>query len=268
MNKKQVTSVQNTIIKKVKELQKKKSVRKSEGLFVIEGIRGVKEIPRHIKLKYLITTQEIDEKELGGVRAEEWLEVSKEIYKSISDTQSPQGAMAVAYMPTYDLADFNIEVGHYLVLENLQDPGNLGTIIRTAHAFNFKGIFITKGSVDLYSPKVVRSTMSSLFHVPIIIDEEIGTYMDFLKQKGVTLYTTALIPGAKPIYDVTFEKKSAIIIGNEGNGVSEYVKEASHHTVIIPMPGEAESLNAAIATSICMYEITRQCQKGLLHNKS
>ena len=262
MNKKQITSPQNNVIKNIKELQKKKSTRKSEGLFVIEGIRGVKEIPSHVKIKYLITTSEVDEKELGAVKAEERLEVSKEIYKSISDTQSPQGAMAVAYMPTYDLVHFNIEAGHYLVLENLQDPGNLGTIIRTAHAFDFKGVFITKGSVDLYSPKVVRSTMSSLFHVPIVIEEEIDTYMDFLKQKGVTLYTTALIPGAKPIYDVTFEEKVAIIIGNEGNGVSERVKEASDHTVIIPMPGAAESLNAAIATSICMYEITRQCQKG------
>ncbi|QEH69781.1 RNA methyltransferase [Cellulosilyticum sp. ST5] len=262
MNKKQITSPQNNVIKNIKELQKKKSARKSEGLFVIEGIRGVKEIPSHVKIKYLITTSEVDEKELGAVKAEERLEVSKEIYKSISDTQSPQGAMAVAYMPTYDLVHFNIEAGHYLVLENLQDPGNLGTIIRTAHAFDFKGVFITKGSVDLYSPKVVRSTMSSLFHVPIVIEEEIDTYMDFLKQKGVTLYTTALIPGAKPIYDVTFEEKVAIIIGNEGNGVSERVKEASDHTVIIPMPGAAESLNAAIATSICMYEITRQCQKG------
>ena len=262
MNKKQITSPQNNVIKNIKELQKKKSARKSEGLFVIEGIRGVKEIPSHVKIKYLITTSEVDEKELGAVKAEERLEVSKEIYKSISDTQSPQGAMAVAYMPTYDLVHFNIEAGHYLVLENLQDPGNLGTIIRTAHAFDFKGVFITKGSVDLYSPKVVRSTMSSLFHVPIVIEEEIDTYMDFLKQKGVSLYTTALIPGAKPIYDVTFEEKVAIIIGNEGNGVSERVKEASDHTVIIPMPGAAESLNAAIATSICMYEITRQCQKG------
>ncbi|ADZ84283.1 TrmH family RNA methyltransferase [Cellulosilyticum lentocellum] len=262
MNKKQITSPQNNVIKNIKELQKKKSARKSEGLFVIEGIRGVKEIPSHVKIKYLITTSEVDEKELGAVKAEERLEVSKEIYNSISDTQSPQGAMAVAYMPTYDLVHFNIEAGHYLVLENLQDPGNLGTIIRTAHAFDFKGVFITKGSVDLYSPKVVRSTMSSLFHVPIVIEEEIDTYMDFLKQKGVTLYTTALIPGAKPIYDVTFEEKVAIIIGNEGNGVSERVKEASDHTVIIPMPGAAESLNAAIATSICMYEITRQCQKG------
>lgn len=262
MNKKQITSPQNNVIKNIKELQKKKSARKSEGLFVIEGIRGVKEIPSHVKIKYLITTSEVDEKELGAVKAEERLEVSKEIYKSISDTQSPQGAMAVAYMPTYDLVHFNIEAGHYLVLENLQDPGNLGTIIRTAHAFDFKGVFITKGSVDLYSPKVVRSTMSSLFHVPIVIEEEIDTYMDFLKQKGVTLYTTALIPGAKPIYDITFEEKVAIIIGNEGNGVSERVKEASDHTVIIPMPGAAESLNAAIATSICMYEITRQCQKG------
>ena len=258
MDKKQITSVQNQIIKKIKELQKKKSVRKSEGLFVIEGVRGVKEIPAGIKIKYLITTPEIDEKELGSVKPEEWLEVTKEIYKTISDTQSPQGAMAVAYMPTYQLSDLSIEKGHYLVLENLQDPGNLGTIIRTAHAFAFKGIFITKGSVDLYSPKVVRSTMSSLFHVPIVVDEEIETYMTYLKQKGATIYTTALKPEAKPIYEMAFKEKSAIIIGNEGNGVSQVVLEETDHTMIIPMPGGAESLNASVAASICMYEVTKK----------
>lgn len=258
MNKKQITSPQNQIIKKIKELQKKKSVRKSEGLFVIEGIRGVKEIPAGVKIKYLITTPEVEEKELGTIQPEEWLEVSKEIYKTISDTQSPQGAMAVAYMPTYELNNLKIEKGHYIVLENLQDPGNLGTIIRTAHAFDFKGVFITKGSVDLYSPKVVRSTMSSLFHMPIIIDEEIETYMNFLKQKDVTLYTTALKSEAQPIYEVTFEEKAAIIIGNEGNGVSEAVLEKTEHTMIIPMPGGAESLNASVAASICMYEVTKK----------
>ncbi len=258
MNKKQITSPQNQIIKKIKELQKKKSVRKSEGLFVIEGIRGVKEIPVGVKIKYLITTPEVEEKELGTIQPEEWLEVSKEIYKTISDTQSPQGAMAVAYMPTYELNNLKIEKGHYLVLENLQDPGNLGTIIRTAHAFDFKGVFITKGSVDLYSPKVVRSTMSSLFHMPIIIDEEIETYMNFLKQKDVTLYTTALKSEAQPIYEVTFEEKAAIIIGNEGNGVSEAVLEKTERTMIIPMPGGAESLNASVAASICMYEVTKK----------
>lgn len=257
MNKKQITSPQNTIIKKVKELQKKKSTRKKEGLFVIEGIRGVKEIPSHVKIKYLITTEEIDEKELGNVQVEEWLEVSKEIYKSMSDTQSPQGAMAIAYMPGIALNELEIEEGHYLVLENLQDPGNLGTIIRTAHAFDFKGILITKGSVDLYSPKVVRATMSSLFHVPIVVDEEIETYINFLKQKGIALYTTALRADAKPISDIHFEEKGAIIIGNEGNGVSDYVLEQTDHTMIIPMPGGAESLNASVAASICMYEVAQ-----------
>lgn len=262
MNKKQITSPQNHVIKNIKELQKKKSARKKERLFIVEGIRAVKEIPSQANIKYVLTTPDVDIATLMHLNPHTWIEVSQEVYKSMSETQSPQGAMAVVTMPDQLLEEQVIEEGNYLLLENVQDPGNLGTIIRTAHAFDFKGVFITKGSVDLYSPKVVRSTMSSLFHVPIVIEEEIDTYMDFLKQKGVTLYTTALIPGAKPIYDVTFEEKVAIIIGNEGNGVSERVKEASDHTVIIPMPGAAESLNAAIATSICMYEITRQCQKG------
>ena len=256
MTKKIITSAQNSIVKEIKELQAKKSKRKKEGLFVIEGLRGVKEIPMGTKLKYLVTTEDIKEEQISELNAGLWIEVPKEIYKTMSDTQSPQGVMAVAYMPDVDLEALSLEKGHYLVLENLQDPGNLGTIIRTAHAFDFKGVFITKGSVDLYSPKVVRATMSALFGVPIILDESIEKYMAFLKNAGVPIYTTALRADAKPIKEIVFEEQVTIIIGNEGNGVSEYVLEETDHTMIIPMPGGAESLNASVAAAICMYEVS------------
>ena len=117
---------------------------------------------------------------------------------------------------------------------------------------------MTKGCVDLYSPKVVRSTMSSLFYTPIVVDGEIETYIEYLKKKGVTIYTTALNNQAKWVYDMQFEKNMAIVIGNEGNGVSDYCIEHTDHTMIIPMPGGAESLNASVATAICMYEVIRQ----------
>ncbi len=254
MNKKVITSAQNSIVKEIKELQAKKSKRKKEGLFVIEGLRGVKEIPSGIKLKYLVTTEDIKEDQIKDINASLWIEVSKEIYKTMSDTQSPQGAMAIAEIPTTSLNNITNKNGQYLILENLQDPGNLGTIIRTAHAFKFDGLLITKGSVDVYSPKVVRSTMGALFGIPIVVDEEIDIYVSYLKQMGITLYTTALNKDAVDIHNIKFDSGRAIVIGNEGNGVTDYVINEADHTVMISMPGGAESLNASIAAGICMYE--------------
>lgn len=263
MNKKQITSPQNHVIKNIKELQKKKSARKKERLFIVEGIRAVKEIPSQANIKYVLTTPDVDIATLMNLNPHTWIEVSQEVYKSMSETQSPQGAMAVVTMPDQLLEEQVIEEGNYLLLENVQDPGNLGTIIRTAHAFGFKGVFITKGSVDVYSPKVVRSTMSSLFYVPLVIDYTIEEYIHTFKQAGVSLYAAALTDQAKPIYSLPFDEKKAIIIGNEGNGVSEEVLAATDYTMIIPMPGGAESLNASVATAICMYEITKPKKDSL-----
>lgn len=257
MNKKSITSMQNPTIKLIKELQKKKAARKKNQLFIVEGIRAVQEIPSNQIMEYLIVSDRLDEAVYHTLSAREVLVLPEDLFCEISDTQTPQGMMAIVKIPDLSLEDMCFSDGPYLILENLQDPGNLGTIIRTAHAFNFKGIFITKGSVDLYSPKVVRSTMSSLFYMPIITDETIETYISHLKAQGVTLYTTALTEGAKPIQKTAFEKRMALIIGNEGNGVSSYCLEETDHTVIIPMPGGAESLNASIAAAVCMYEITR-----------
>lgn len=258
MNKKSITSMQNATIKLVKELQKKKATRKKEQLFVVEGIRAVQEIPSHIQIKYLLVSSQVEEQAYESLNAREALVVTEEIFKAISDTQTPQGMIAVVNMPVKELETMEIEDGPYLVLENLQDPGNLGTIIRTAHAFDFKGIFITKGSVDLYSPKVVRSTMSSLFYVPVVTDYTVEEVMSYLKSQQVTLYTTALTDTAQPIQEVSFEKRMALVIGNEGNGVSEYSLAETDYTMIIPMPGGAESLNASVAAGVCMYEIVRK----------
>lgn len=258
MNKKSITSMQNATIKLVKELQKKKATRKKEQLFVVEGIRAVQEIPSHIQIKYLLVSSQVEEQAYESLNAREALVVTEEIFKAISDTQTPQGMIAVVNMPVKELETMEIEDGPYLVLENLQDPGNLGTIIRTAHAFDFKGIFITKGSVDLYSPKVVRSTMSSLFYVPVVTDYTVEEVMSYLKSQQVTLYTTALTDTAQPIQEVSFEKRMALVIGNEGHGVSEYSLAETDYTMIIPMPGGAESLNASVAAGVCMYEIVRK----------
>lgn len=258
MNNKLITSMQNSLIKNIILLQKKKSARKKQGLFVVEGIRSVSEVPSDY-IEYYVTTEEMDEKTLPGLKNGKWIVVTAEIYKAISETESPQGAMAVVRMPDRKLADLNIKKeGTYILLENLQDPGNLGTIVRSAHAFNISGIFLTKGSVDLYSPKVVRSTMGSLFHVPIVCDEEAENYVSYLKNAGVKLYTTALTADARPVYETDFKLPLAIAIGNEGNGLTEAVKSHTDCNMLIPMPGGSESLNASVASSICMYELLRR----------
>lgn len=261
MDKKYITSAQNASVKLAKELLKKKAARKKQGLFVVEGIRAVKEIPGHIKIQTLLVSEGVEESHYEQVEAKEVLIMPESLFQSISETATPQGVMAIVQKVDIALESLDLQNGPYLLLENLQDPGNLGTIIRTAHAFNFKGIFMTKGCVDLYSPKVVRSTMSSLFYMPIVMDEEIEDYMDYLKQKGLTIYTTALNDKAQLVYDMNFDQNMVLVIGNEGNGVSEYCLEHTDHTMIIPMPGGAESLNASVATAICMYEVVRQQQK-------
>lgn len=259
MTNKVVTSMQNALIKNIVQLQKKKSARKKQGLFVVEGIRAVNEIPASVEVMHYITTPEVKAEEIKNLEMKKWITVTAEIFKAISETQSPQGVMAIVKMPEHRLEDVSIkENGFYLVLENLQDPGNLGTIIRSAHAFNVDGVFLTKGTVDLYSPKVVRSTMSSLFHVPVIVDYEISEYMEVLNKAHITTYATHLSDTAKSIYEAKFEGGTALIIGNEGNGISDEVKETANEHIIIPMPGGCESLNASVATSICLYEVMRQ----------
>lgn len=256
MDKLIITSLQNPVIKQVKELQNKKSARKKKGLFIVEGIRGVHEIPRNKGwIQYLIVTEKIEVPE--SIVAEKIMRVSEEVFSKISETQAPQGMLAIVKMPSYSISDLERVSGKQLILENLQDPGNLGTIIRSAHAFGFKSVLLTKGCVDVYSPKVVRSTMSSLFYLPIITDYTIEEYVEAFKQRQIPIYVTALNASSKPIGSLSFPNEAVLVIGNEGNGVSDYCLQEAHHTMIIPMPGGAESLNASVAAGICMYEMSR-----------
>lgn len=258
-----ISSTQNPIVKSILQLQKKKSARKKENLFIVEGIKCVNEIPANYEVKYYITTPQLTPKDLPALETKKTFIVTEEIYKAISDTTTPQGAMAVVEIPKMKLTDFKFEdKGFYLVLENIQDPGNLGTIIRTAHAFGARAVLLTKGSVDLYSPKVVRSTMGSLFHVPTYIDYEAEDYVKYLQEAEIPIYATAL-EDAKPIYHINFNNRLAIVIGNEANGISDYIKKAANFKMMIPMPGGSESLNASVATSICIYEVMRQMEMNI-----
>ncbi|MGL4736068.1 MAG: TrmH family RNA methyltransferase [Cellulosilyticaceae bacterium] len=258
MENKFISSSQNPIIKNIIQLQKKRSERRKQGLFVVEGIKQVNEIPDHYPVEYYITTEDYDSNQITNLAKGKWIVVPQELFKQMSDTETPQGVMAVVKKQELTLADVpKKDRPFYLVLENLQDPGNLGTIIRSAYGFDVDAILITKGSVDLYSPKTLRSTMSALFHVPIVAEVEMSECIDWIGAQGVTLYATAL-EESKVLYDVDYTEGCALVIGNEANGVTESTKEIAHQKVRIPMPGGLESLNASIAASICMYEVMKQ----------
>jgi len=141
--------------------------------------------------------------------------------------------------------------------DKLQDPGNLGTIIRTAHAAGVDGIILTKGTVDVYNEKTIRASMGSLFHVPVIYDDKDNTIIKSLCNRGFSLLATSL-EGDKDFFEEDLSGNLIISVGNEGNGVSKEIYELSNKKVKIPMPGGAESLNVAIATSIILYEKVRQ----------
>ena len=176
------------------------------------------------------------------------------LFKELISTEQPQGIVAVINMNEKPL---DLDGSFYLLCDKLQDPGNLGTIIRTAHAAGVQGIILTKGTVDIYNEKTIRSTMGSIFYVPIHYDDENFTLVKQLRNEGFKTVVTSLDTD-KNFFEEDIRGKVLLIVGNEGNGVSNEVYELADIKVKIPMPGNAESLNVAIATSVIMYEKIRQ----------
>jgi len=190
------------------------------------------------------------------------LDVSKEIYNLITDTETPQGVAAVVNMPTYTETEIiqnikkSVTIGEqFLVLDKIQDAGNLGTIIRTAVTFGISNIICLKGTVDVYSPKVVRSTMGAIQKLNIFyVDEEIFINLsNILKDNGYILVGTHL-KATEYLHELKQKQNRVFVMGNEANGMSENITKACDKLVKIPMEETQESLNVAIATSICLYD--------------
>jgi len=182
------------------------------------------------------------------------------LFKEISDTDNPQGILAVIKMKDNSFEDIIKKSSFIILLDALQDPGNMGTIIRTAHAGGVDGIILTKGCVDIYNPKTLRATMGSIFSVPVFTLTDIEASITEIKKYGFKVVSTDISTTNK-IYDADFKQKIALVIGNEANGICEKILDSSDLRVMIPMPGKAESLNASIATGIFIYEIARQRNK-------
>lgn len=255
-----ITSNQNALIKELQLLQKKKKERNKQNVFIVEGLRAVKEIPKTWEIhKYVVAKSFAIEVQLLIENNEiPVIHVADSVFVTISDTKTPQGILAVVSQGHNQLEEIiGKEDGFFVIADQVQDPGNLGTLIRTAHASGAHGIFLSKGCVDLYNPKTIRATMGSVFHIPIVVDLEMKDLINALKIADTNVYATAL-EKSKIIYAYDYTKKTAIIIGNEANGISQITTDMVSDFIKIPMPGGAESLNASIAAGICMFEVVRQ----------
>lgn len=260
----EITSSRNPLIKEIKSLYRKKERMKSSS-FIIEGIKIIEEaLDNNYPLRKIVFTDELlstrDGKDFYNriKDSEDLVSVPANIFEEISDTENPQGIMAIAEFQYKGIKEIEkIDKQSLLFLDGLQDPGNMGTIIRTADAFNIDGIIIGPGSVDPYNPKVVRATMGSIFRVPLYYSSNGIEELMKLKEMGTKVYSTSLRESIL-ISEVNFKDSFVLIIGNESKGVSEDLFALSDKLIKIPMPGKAESLNAGVAASIIMYEVMKQ----------
>ena len=248
--------------KDIKFLMKNKKARDMQGLFVTEGRRLYEEAPRGDIRQVLISKsfgQEHPEI-LSSLppAAEVMADIDDARFASISDTRTPQGILTVVRQPSFSITDvLGAAAPFYLILENLQDPGNAGTILRTAEAAGATAVFLTDGSVDLMSPKTVRSTMGSIYRVPHFYVTDAPAVIRDLAGRGVKTYAASL-RGRRYHTDCDFRDGTAFVIGNESRGVLPETERLSSECIRIPMYGRVESLNAAMAAGVLMYETQRQ----------
>ena len=250
--------------KKIKELQQlgKKKYRREKQAFVIEGIRFVESaLEKSVALEDVFYSSSLLDNPRGKALIEavertncRLHEVTPKLFNTISDTVNAQGILAIAPMRGHDLYGEGLETESNLsvVLDRIQDPGNLGTIIRTADAAGIKDIFLVKGTTDPYSTKVLRSTMGSIFDVRLHFVET-HEVIDFMKEQKIRLVVTSL-DATIYHYELSVDAALAMVIGNEGNGVSSAFMEAADDLIKIPIYGGAESLNASVAAGIVLYD--------------
>lgn len=258
-----VRSRNNKLLKHGKKLNIRK-YRQEDNEFLIEGLRFVEEaVAANADIKYCIFSEN-----LKGDRASLLLDkmrskkidtymVEDKLINEICDTKTPQGIAAVVKRHKINEDSIISDSNFLLIVDRLQDPGNLGTIIRTAHAAGIGGIIISSGTVDPYSPKVLRSTMGSIFNVPIIEAFDLSEIIHKIRGSGFTIYASSPSKSV-PYWDEAYASKVAIIIGNEANGIDQEVIAQSDRQIKIPMPGGSESLNASVACGILAFEVLRQ----------
>ena len=271
-----ITSLLNGRIKQLITLRDKSRARNKEGLFLAEGFKMFEEAPLgQLKEVYVseVLWRELEKdaeksrtwKKLNACREQGIFmeQLSEEVFRKVSDTQTPQGILFVMDQLFYELETLikqavirQKEGGRaplFLMLEDIQDPGNLGTMIRTGEGAGVDGVIMSRGTVDIYNPKTIRSTMGSLYRVPFLYVEELAPAITLLQQSGIRVYA-AHLNGKQYFDELSYEGGSAFLIGNEGNGLRRETADMADTCLKIPMEGKRESLNAAVAAALLLYQ--------------
>ena len=256
-----ISSKDNEIIKHIRKLKDKK-YRDESNEFVIEGVKLVAEaIQENSKIKYIVLCDDCERSDfiskelMYEIAKYECIYVTEKLFKYLSQVQTPQGVLAIIEKNNIDIEiDYKQDI--IVALDDIQDPGNLGTILRTVDSIGLTQILVSKGTADCYNPKVVRSTMGAIFRIKIIECEDLTKTLKEIRKHKFKLVVTSLQTD-ESLYDINFDKK-VIVIGNEANGVSKDIQDLSDEKIKIPMIGKTESLNASVATGVVLYEYVRQ----------
>jgi RNA methyltransferase, TrmH family len=259
----EISSVNNPRVKEWSQLLERK-YRDKLSLYIIEGVHLVQEaLKNEVDVQTVAYSldrgipEELRELSGSASRRLEWVGVSETVLAKCTDAQTPQPVFAVVRKSTVSAESLlGLAESLVVVVDGVQDPGNLGTIIRSADAIGAAGVILGGGTVDLYNPKTVRSTMGSMFHLPVV-SADLPPLLRRAREQGIQLVGTSLQATAT-CYETDFRPSTWIVVGNEGKGVSPEVAELVTRNVIIPIPGKAESLNVAMATTVLLYEALRQ----------
>lgn len=264
-----ITSRKNEIIKHAARLSSSSEYRREQGLFLVEGARLCGDAAKSgMTIRILFFTAQAEEKYgdyLSTIHpvAEQVYEVEPHVAALLTETKTPQGIFCVCEMPvrTQGLTHMEFE-HHYLALENIQDPANLGAVLRTAEALGIGGVVLAGSCCDVFSPKVLRASMGAVFRLPFFVADDMAAAAERMNARGFV--TLAAVPDekAQKITELRFQKPTVIVVGNEGNGLTEEAIAACSGSVTIPMLGRAESLNASASAAILMWEMMRTKSGG------
>lgn len=254
-----ITATSNKRIKWLVSITEKAKERRKEQAFVVEGGKMFEEADEKYIREVYVSESYIEKNGISDKLQRVGFEtVSDEVFKKISDTKAPQGILCVMNQYKYTLEDLlNKDNPVLVLLEDIQDPGNLGTILRTGEGAGIDGVIMTKDTVDIYNPKTIRATMGSIYRMPFLYVDSLQEVIGKLQEKGISVYA-AHLKGNEYYDNFDFKKGTAFLIGNEGNGLKKETADLADAYLKIPMEGKVESLNAAIATSLLMYETYRQ----------
>ena len=260
-----ITSVMNKKIKHIMQLNRRVKERKLYGEFIVEGKKMFMEAPKDwIRETYVSESFLLKKENKDLLKNINYEIIVDELFRKISDTVTPQGILCVLSQPKYKMRDLEkTNNPMLLLLEDLQDPGNLGMIIRTAEGAGVSGVLITNETADIFNPKVIRATMGSIYRVPFLYMTDINESIKELKKSGYLVFAADL-EGTKNYDQVSYLEKTIFLIGNEGMGLKKETSDLANVKIQIPMHGKVESLNAAMATGLLIYEANRQRRNNII----